>query len=196
MSPCLRDCPTTVQFLNNSLWLTITPTSRQKAQVTSSRDFRGCGKGEPHEIKKLKVWVKVPVGKDIMGELCLSYSIAGIPPESVPREDSFVGSKHSSTTISNDLQLDEVVLHHSYWRGYFCSERYEKCEQLPIEWGCLLGTTISAEVDIDVTQHHTWHDYVAWSVRELNVTWFSISELALARLKQECHGEKHLERDL
>ena len=189
--PYLRECPTTVSIDGNSMLMTITPTSEQLHDVSSRREFVGNGKGEPFEIKRITVWLDPPKGHEATGSLYLMYSIADIPTSN-PRADIIVNNNHLSTTISHYLQLDEVFISPHLRPDQVLLRRYDGNAYtnalLPIEWGCMLGTTIFAKIEFDI-RHTGRHIHprqnpplkiVTWVTREFSVTWSLSSDLALA----------------
>jgi hypothetical protein len=124
-----------------------------------------------------------------MGRLYLIYSIADIPT-SEPRVDNHVEDVHHSTTISHYLQLDQLVV-----SSYGCMEydllhsdrgRFDWAS-LPIEWGCILGTTIFASISFDIkyiqgifVSQFRGNRPCEWLMRDFKVAWSLSPELALS----------------
>jgi hypothetical protein len=181
--------------------MTMTPTSEQLHNVSSRREFVGNGKGEPFEIKRITVWLDPPKGHEATGRLYLIYSIADIPTSNL-RTDNIVDNNHLSTTFSHYLQLDEVFISPHLQPAEVLSRRHDGNTYtgalLPVEWGCMLGTTILAKIEFDmrhtgryIHQQNPSLKIVTWVTREFSVTWSLSSDLALALQTHKRDNTKH-----
>jgi hypothetical protein len=196
-SPHLGECPRTISIDGNSMSMMITPTSEQLQDVSSLWEFVGNGKGEPFEIKRITVWLDPPKGHEATGFVYLKYSIAGTPTSN-PRIDNIVNNKHVSTKISNYLQLDEIFVSPLRPTQILLMNYAYKDSLLPIEWGCLLGTTIFAKIEFDIRHTDGYPRLrqnlpsVTWVTREFSVTWSLSSDLALAlQTRKRDDNRKH-----